>query len=467
MDTLEILTVSAFFLVTCVVGLLASRKTNSGDAFFIGSSRPIGTEVLSRGMAIFILTNGAFFGDINFGFSKGIQYGLLSNLGLVFMHCLFAYVFSLKIAQLDSVRSPGDLIDRFYGETARAATGICSVLLGFAYFTVQLHALGCLCHEFLQTNYTLSVIAFAVGMVTYTAAGGFGAILKTRNLYFGIVALTLFLLIFFAIQKINSFQTLVDGLPPGHMKLTLAESGGFGSMFILLLYCLPIPDPGSLQYLVAAQRRNKIKKTLLYTALLGASIWLIPTFFGALLRFLYPTATHTFAFSSFIRDHIPYGARGLVLAGIMAICVSTADVFLHSASISLIRDLVNPMARIKLSSKAEVYGTRASSILLGILSVSCLIGAQGFSSSLSTWFSVFAPIVGVPMAMAMLGIRGHRVSFYIGMFAGIATHFVWKSIFTESSNIDVFLPASGANLLLFFATELFLRPFKDVGSFSD
>lgn len=464
-NEIEVSVILFLFAVLCLFGVFAARRVKSRDRFIQGTGFSCTTSMLSRGLFIMVLSSGAFTGDMAIGFQSGMQFGLLSNLGLFFMYLSMAFLVAPRLAKLGPMISPGDVMQRYYGEVARTTSGVCAVFMGLSYVVVGLNASALFCEHYLKLDYTFALIFIATGITLYTATGGFGSILKTRTTYMVVIVFALFSMLAVAIQACGGMEAFVKAVPKNYITLRPERGNYYEWVSFFLIYFLPSMDPGSLQYLLVAQQREKAKAVFAQTAGLGLFIWLIPTLIGLVLYVRYPEASAESFFELFCSQDIPAALRIFAFTGILIISASTVDVFLHTTSIALNRDILGPM--LKKNESFQLFTMRLTTVLLGAFCVLMLLYVKGFHQLMSTSFSVFCPLIGTPMMLAILGIRGHRFSFYAGLIGAIATHFIWKSIFEGSQNLDVFLPAVAANLLLFFVTEAFIKPFQDPGIFKN
>ena len=81
------------------------------------------------------------------------------------------------------------------------------------------------------------------------------------------------------------------------------------------------------------------------------------------------------------------GFKGIILAGIMAMIMSTVDSCINSNSILLVYDLMNNSLNTKFI-RHELYATRVCSLLIFIVSVLIVLRGGNFLE-LFLWTSVF------------------------------------------------------------------------------
>ena len=81
----------------------------------------------------------------------------------------------------------------------------------------------------------------------------------------------------------------------------------------------------------------------------------------------------------FIDNYMPVFLKGIVLAGIFAIAMSTQDSYLNSISISISRDMIGEFLP-NMSDKTKVLVARLSCILISLASISVVMAADSLVS---------------------------------------------------------------------------------------
>ena len=125
--------------------------------------------------------------------------------------------------------------------------------------------------------------------------------------------------------------------------------------------------------------------------------------------------------------YIPACVAGLILAGILAATMSTADSQLIAASSGITQDLMQSFFKVKLSQKASMLIARLTIV---VISVVAIIIARNPSSSVfeivSFAWAGFGASFGPVMLAALFWKRCNKWGALAGMISGGAMIFIWK-----------------------------------------
>lgn len=154
-----------------------------------------------------------------------------------------------------------------------------------------------------------------------------------------------------------------------------------------------------------------------------------------------------------INNYAYTGLKGLIIIGIMAMIMSTADSYLNSAAVLFSHDVCRPLGII--SEQNELLWSRLFSTALGVIALIFTFSGASFLNLFLLGYSFYMIIVTVPFIMAILGFRSTTKSVLIGMISGITVLCIWTQFGTET--IDSVIPGMIANLIFFVGSHYFLR----------
>ena len=138
------------------------------------------------------------------------------------------------------------------------------------------------------------------------------------------------------------------------------------------------------------------------------SLWIV-FFFGLMLCWIgvlilstFPNVKDNYVLNILLVDYSWIaGLKGVILAGIMAMVMSTVDSYINSGSILLTHDLRESL-NVKFI-KNELFATRICSAAIGIVSIIFAL-REGSFLDLFVWAStLYMPIVSVPFIMSIFG----------------------------------------------------------------
>jgi SSS family solute:Na+ symporter len=199
-------------------------------------------------------------------------------------------------------------------------------------------------------EYEMALLLSAGIIVTYTATGGFLAITYTdwvqvSILFFGVAVIGIPV----AVAHGGSWSTLSTSLPGGHFDLS------FFTAMDNYTRCFAAKSEQ------AAKRGTLIAAALLVPLMIG-TVWM-----GLTARVLIPELGDSGdALTRFVMDYFPIGLKGLLLVGILAALMSTADICILTASANATRDIYQRYVNPTVEPKRLLKLSMVASAVIGI-----------------------------------------------------------------------------------------------------
>ena len=151
-------------------------------------------------------------------------------------------------------------------------------------------------------------------------------------------------------------------------------------------------------------------------------------------------------------NYLAVGFKGAFVVSIMAMCMSTADSYINSASVLFSHDLLKSMG-IYISEKWELFFVRITALFVGIAALMLSIFSQNLLDLMLSAYSFYMPVVSVPMILSIFGFRSSSTTVLLGMFAGFSTVCGFM-IFAGVDNVVI--PGMLANLIVYIASHYLL-----------
>ena len=170
-----------------------------------------------------------------------------------------------------------------------------------------------------------------------------------------------------------------------------------------------------------------------------------------IIKMAYLMSEHGFIFALF---------AGIILSGILAATMSTADSQLLAAASSVSQDLAQEFLGIKLSNREQMRAARATVIAIAAVAV---ILAWNPNSSVfrvvSFAWAGFGAAFGPQMLLALFWRRSNRQGALAGLVVGAAMIFIWKFLIAPMGGwlavyelLPAFLLSLAANVIVSLAT---------------
>ncbi|MCR9206541.1 MAG: sodium/solute symporter, partial [Halobacteriovoraceae bacterium] len=267
----------------------------------------------------------------------------------------------------------------------------------------------------------------------YTAFGGLKAVVYTDF----IQAITLLvgsaILTWIVFDKVGmSWSDFVDTLPEGHLSLVKPIDDP-DMPWLGMITGVPILGFwywGTNQYITQRLLGAKDLKNARLGAVLGAGLKLIPLFTmvlpGAMAIRLFPNlANGDMVYPTLIKELLPVGVTGVIIAGLIAAIMSSVDSTLNSASTLVLYDFVLPNNKDMDNKKIMWWGRFSTFAFMTIAALWAPLIANlgGLYAYLQQSFAILVPPVVVIYTMGLFTNKGKgSVAFWtlvVGHIVGI------------------------------------------------
>ena len=388
-------------------------------------------------------------------------------------------------AKLGSITVPDFLAARFRDNTRLIESlGALTIIVFFVPYTASgFAACGKLFNTLFGFDYMPAMIISAAVIVAYCALGGFMAASVTSLIQSIVMTLALIIVFFFGTHAAGGWGAVAANAKtvPGYLNLfasTDITSSSAGSYtFIMIVSTLAwglgyFGMPHILTHFMAIHNEEKLSLSRRVGSIwcvisLGVAVVIgIVGFAMVRAGVLATPETESVAenmivnVARVISQHGVFAAivAGLILAGILAATMSTADAQLLGAASGVTHNLITHVFGVKLDDRKNMLIARLTVVGVAILGV---IFASDPSSSIfrvvSFAWAGFGATFGPVMLFALFWKRCNKQGAIAGMFGGMITIFLWKYLVRPlggAFNIYELLPAFVVSSILIVAVSL-------------
>lgn len=334
--------IAGYFAGMLGVGWYFRARQDSLDEYFVGG-RSMSARHVSFSVVATDVGGGFSIGLGGLGFVMGLSASWLLFSGLVgaWLAAVLLVPRVKRLGQEEGFRTFPDLLGHRFGERTRLVAALVSAT-GYAGFTgSQLLAGGKLAAAIFDVPLTWSVIAMSVVIVVYTALGGLEAVVYTDSVQWGILLVGLLCFaIPLGIQEAGGIQALRAELPEGFLSLTNIGLGQFATWMITIVPIWFVAM--TLHQRIHACRDESTARRAWFMA--GLLEYPLMAFAGAVLgmiaRVLYPAVDPEMGLPLLVREALPLGVRGIVIAAYLAAIMSTADSCLLASVGNVVGDVI-------------------------------------------------------------------------------------------------------------------------------
>ncbi|WDV51896.1 sodium:solute symporter [Streptomyces coeruleorubidus] len=401
-------------IVVYLAGMLAMgwwgmRRARSKSEFLVAGRR-LGPAMYSGTMAAIVLGGASTIGGVGLGY----QYGL-SGAWMVFTIGLgllaLSVFFSARIARL-KVYTVSEMLDLRYGG---GRAGVISGVVMWAY-TLMLAVTSTIAYATIfdvlfDMNRTLAIVLGGSIVVAYSTLGGMWSITLTDMVQFVVKTIgVLLLLLPIAVVKAGGFSEMKAQLPTEYFDpLGIGGETIFTYVLIYTFGMLIGQDIWQRVFTARSDRTARWGGTIAGTyclayALAGAVI-------GTAAKVLYPKlGSADDAFATIVKEELPVGVRGLVLAAALAAVMSTSSGALIACATVANNDIWSRLRGIGKGSPAEdhdeVKGNRAFILLMGLAVIATAIAIDDVVQALTVAYNLLVGGLLVPILGGLVWKRG-------------------------------------------------------------
>jgi len=365
--------------------------------------------------------------------------------------------------------------------------GALTIIVFFVPYTASgFSACGKLFNSLFGFDYMTSMIISAAVIVTYCALGGFMAASVTSLIQSVVMTVALVIVLVFGINKAGGWSTVVENAKaiPGYLSFTsstnilvkdASEVGSFGLLPIISTLAWGLGYfgmPHVLVHFMAVEDEEKLSVSRRV-----GSIWCIVSLgvavvIGIVGYSMAKAGVIAMPESASAAENmivnvsgviaqagvIPAIVAGIIIAGILAATMSTADAQLLGAASGVTYNLMNNVFGIKLSDKKTMLIARITVIVVA------LFGVYFASDPNSSIFRVvsfawagFGATFGPVMILSLFWKRCNKWGAIAGMFSGAVMIFVWKFLVRPLGGVlDIYelLPAFVVSMIVIVIVSL-------------
>ena len=223
-----------------------------------------------------------------------------------------------------------------------------------------------------------------------------------------------------------------------------------GTLMLIVYFTMPDLYPQLFQRIAMARSRIQVKRSLTYAAIVCLGVELCVIWIAILLLADQPGLEPSKLVQYMVNTYTYPGLRGFLGVGVMALAMSTADSILNSCAVIIANDVLPPIGFHK---KNALTTAKWATIVLGVLSLLMALSFQDMLNILRGSACFYAPIVVVPMLLAIFGFETSRRVMLLAMGAGAVTTVACLCYF---KSVNSFFPGMLANFSVMMGAHYLL-----------
>jgi len=487
-----IVSIAVYLIGMLAIGAHYSKGNNSSDDFYLGG-RKLGPIVTAMSTEASDMSAYLLMGVPGLAFFCGVAEAGWTAIGLALGTWLNWLIVARRLrrysAAVGAITVPDFLARRFHDDSHLIETlGALVVVVFFVPYTASAFvACGKLFHSMFGVSYLPAMLLSAFVIVAYTTAGGFMAASVTSLIQSIVMTFALVVVLIFGIRTAGGWGAVVENAQsiPGYLSLFRSSNildgvvGRFGFIPIVSTLAWGLGYFGMPHVLIHFMAVKK--DSMLPLSRRIASIWVVLSLGVAVVIGIVgfgmakAGAIELFSGSSAAESMIVRTAAlmsengvflaiiaGLILAGILAATMSTADAQLLAAASAITQNLLCGVFGLKLTEKKNLLIARLAVIAIAVIAVFFALNPESsIFRVVSFAWAGFGAAFGPVMLFALFWRRCNRQGALSGMLAGGVTIFLWKYLVRPLGGAwDIYelLPAFIVSSLVIVIVSLLTAP---------
>lgn len=489
-DICILIAIAIYLILMVVIGVMCSKKNNNVDDFYLGG-RHLGPLVTAMSAEASDMSGWLLMGLPGLAYLCGIAEASWTAIGLAIGTYLNWLVVAKRLrnysSKIGAITIPEFFSRRFKDNTniLMCASALLIIIFFIPYTASGFSTCGKLFSTLFGIDYHLAIIISAIVIVLYTALGGFLAASTTDFIQSIIMSVALVVVLGFGISVAGGWDAVMENAKsiPHYLSLTSTTDGkggivDFGGMSIIstlawglgyfgmphiLLRFMAIEDP----------KKMKISRRVASVwVVIAMSVAIVIGIVGLGMSKVEPTLvlkdseTIIVAIADLLSEYGVIFAllAGVILAGILASTMSTADSQLLAAASAISNDIMVGAFKLKVSEKAKMVAARATVIIIAVLGIFFAWDPESSVFRIVSFaWAGFGSSFGPVMLFALFWKRTNKWGAMAGMISGgitvIAWHYAQGGLFDLYELLPAFLVSCIFIVVVSLATG---KPSKEI-----
>ena len=335
-----------FLVATIFLGLFSSYGVKNIKEYAIGN-RNFSTATIVATIVATWASGQAFFTILLETYSNGL-YFLWSVMGYILCLLSIGIVFAPRMGEFLGKLSIADAMGDMYGKHVRIITAITGFIASGGMIALQLKVSGMLFSYCFGSSEIYGVFIGGAIITFYSSLGGIKSVTFTDIIQFLTFGTMIPALALFIMGTLDSVDVLTHTITTHELfdynqVFDFSRSKSVYFIFLFLFNFIPAFNPAFFQRIVMARNTAQVKKSFVIAAFTCLFIILIIAFISLLVLSTHPELDSNDIVKHILLNYTAPGLKGFILAGIMAMVMSTADSYINSTSVLFVHDFWKPL----------------------------------------------------------------------------------------------------------------------------
>ena len=453
----DIIIFALFLILNLAIGFFYRRQVKSLYDYTLGG-RNFSTGALSATLVATWIGGSTFSMTLAQIYTNGLFYFFPVTIGMFINLLIVAYVFAPRVGEFLGKLSIADAMGSLYGPTVRVITAIAVLATTVGALALQFKVFGIIFHNFFGLSNLQGLLLGSLVVITYSVSGGIKAVTFTDVIQFFTFGTLIPILALVVWESVGSTDRVIATWQQNsnfHFSelCDYTNPKFWTAITIASWYIIPGIYPPIFQRISMATNTVQIRKSFSSAAILIFLVKLSLSWIGFLLLCVSSKLKPEHLFHHLLESYSYPGLTGLIIVGVGAMVMSTADSFINAFAATFTHDLCLPLG---IKFKNELSVSKIATFLISMIAVLLVVITKGFLNIFLLTASLYMPVVSVPFILAILGFRSSRRAVLLGMAGGITIVVIWRS-FLMHTGVDSVIPGMLGNVIFFMGSHYLLK----------
>lgn len=457
-----------FLIIIFLVGLLSSRKIDTGSSFlqdyFLGG-RQLGGFILAMTMIATYGSASSFIGGPGVAYTQGLGWVLLAMSQVVtgyFVLMVLGKKFAITARKYNAVTLIDFLKERYNSRWVVWLSSLSIIIFLFSAMAAQWVGGARLIESLTGLSYLSALFIFAASVMVYVVIGGFRAVAVTDAVQGGIMFIGTMILLVAVIVAGGGIPNIISDLSSENPNLItpFGFDGGLTPLYVSSFWILVgVGVVGLPQVAVRAmsyKNARAMHRAIIIGTIVVGFIMLGMHLIGVFARPILPGIEVGDKVMPLIAmEVLPPWLAGIVLAAPMAAIMSTVDSLLLLVSSAIVKDVyinyIKPDAKEAAIKKLSFAVTALLGILVCIMALS--------PPDLLIWLNLFS-FGGLeaafiwPVVLGLYWAKGNRYGAVASMITGTASYILFHTFYPNALGMNTVVLPIALSLAAYVSVSL-------------
>ena len=457
----DIIGLAATFLIIAFVGWRSSKSVKNIDDYTLAGNG-LGKIQSGFSMAATEFGGSSLVGAMALCYTVGVA-GAWWDWSAVPALIILGLFFAEKI-KLPNLVTITDFFEKRYNYPTKIVASLMHILAITTQISTQFMVGAVALNGIFGVPKSIGIVVSAIFALLYTLSGGLLSVVNTDVVQFVMIMASVLVALPISISKAGGFAGLKAALDPSFLNFGNMDAPTVIS-WCLFCFFTYATNQHYIQRIFAAKDKSTAKFSFVFTGVMYIIYGLIISLIGVCIVVLLPGLSDpNTGYTMLIKNFMPSGIAGLIMGGIFAASMSTADSMVLAAATLFVNDIYNPLIAKEKHNENGKESLVVIRIVTFIVCVASIVISTFMNNIVDIMYlgglfystSVFFPlIVGMKWkrATAPAAIISILASVSVGILAEIVFADATTGIFSIPSNV---LSAS-TSLIVFIIVSLITK----------